>query len=141
MENITQHHGEFVFYPTNRVIGIIDSPDNAQAAVELFREKGYEDAKMDVLVGAEAAKLFDVDGSKHGILTKLARTIQKFADNEIETLKKHVSELEAGHVFFAVETDGSEAQIKEVSDILAGNLAHDVYFFGNGAIRQLSAQG
>lgn len=141
-ENSTHHAARF--NSNNRVVGIIDAPENAQAAVETFRENGFDDAKLEVLVGAESARMLNLEESgEQDTLTNLTETVQKSSSEVLDILKIHAAELESGKTFFAVESDGTDAQIKQISDILAGNLAHDVYFFGGSGsgtnVQRLSA--
>lgn len=134
---MTTHHGEFVYYPTNHVIGIINAADDASAAVEALHAAGYGDDRLHVLAGHEAAQLFDVDGSKHGLIARIARRVQSFGDLETPTLRRHVDEIEKGHYFVAVETDGSEDAVHGVRDLLKAHKAHYLYHYGTLGVTPL----
>jgi hypothetical protein len=139
VDQISHHHGEFVFYPNNKVIAIINSADDAHAAVEALHSEGYTDQKLEVLVGHEAAQMFDVDGSKHGLLAKIARRLQNISDLEMPTMKRHIEELEAGHYFVAVDVGDNQEEVQNVRQMLKAHNAHFINYYSPTGVQVLDS--
>ncbi len=53
---------DFIFYPTNKVVGIIDDPADAKAALRDLRAAGFTADEIEVLTGEEGAHRIDPTG-------------------------------------------------------------------------------
>jgi hypothetical protein len=51
MDTKTRHAGDFISYPTNRVVGTIADAQSAQAAIEALIRAGVDREDIDVLHG------------------------------------------------------------------------------------------
>src|SRR5262245_24496346 len=77
-------HSDFIPYPTNKVIGIIDDVDDAQAALRDLKAAGFTAKQVQVLTGQEGAHRLDVKGDEHGPLARIVRSTQRLlGDYEI----------------------------------------------------------
>ncbi|HKR84846.1 MAG TPA: hypothetical protein VJS37_11760, partial [Terriglobales bacterium] len=76
--------GDFIPYPTNKVVGIIDDVKNAKAAVRDLQKAGFSADQIRVLTGKEGARRINARGDKHGVWARMLRSFQKvFGDYEI----------------------------------------------------------
>jgi hypothetical protein len=50
---------DFILYPTNKVIGIIDDPGDCKAALKDLKAAGFKTAEIEVLSGEEGAHRLD----------------------------------------------------------------------------------
>lgn len=57
---LNESEKEFVSYPTNKVIGIIDTPTDAQGALDALTTAGFAKDEIDVLCGKEGARRLDL---------------------------------------------------------------------------------
>lgn len=103
--------GEFLEYPTNKVIGVFADWDHAEAAIKQLSAMGFTREDIGVLAGKEGAARLDASGERHGLAAQLSRFFQKFADLDAKHTQRHEQELMAGHILIAV--DGSDEQRRE----------------------------
>jgi hypothetical protein len=130
-------HSDFIPYPTNKVVGIIDDVGDAQAALRDLKAAGFTAKQVRVLTGKEGAHRLDVKGDEHGPLAHIVRSTQRLlGDYEIEHATRHEQELLAGH--FGI---GVTAQYKENRDkarqILKAHHGHFINFYGRWAMENL----
>ena len=85
--------GEFLEYPTNKVIGVFADWEHARAAIDRLSAGGFTQAQIGVLYGPEGAKRLDASGREHGILAQISRFFQGFADMDDKHTKRHEQEL------------------------------------------------
>src|SRR5260370_9987442 len=85
---------DFIAYPTNKVVGFIDDPGDAQAALSDLRAAGFTGDEIEVLTGEEGARRIDVNGGEHGALAHIVRSVLKtLGDYEIPHAKRHEQDL------------------------------------------------
>jgi CheY-like chemotaxis protein len=128
---------DFIAYPTNKVVGFIDDPGDAQAALSDLRAAGFTADEIEVLVGEEGAQRIDVDGGEHGVLAHMVRSILKaLGDYEIPHAKRHEQELLAGHFGIGV-TAKQEDRRKKARGILKSHNGHFINFYGTWTMENL----
>jgi hypothetical protein len=67
----SQHEpGDFISYPSERVVGTIADATHARAAIEALLREGFQDAEIDILRGDKDLHRLDPTGSEHGFLTR-----------------------------------------------------------------------
>jgi hypothetical protein len=135
MEPTANKSGEFISYPTNRVVGTIDEPWAAQAVVEALLEAGFNMDELDVLYGEEGIRRIDPTGKEQGLLARLQRAAFHW-NEEDKYLRQHVEDIRAGHFVIMVLAKEPEKREK-VRDILKSHGGHFIKFFGNWAIQSL----
>jgi hypothetical protein len=127
---------DFILYPTNKVIGIIDDVDDCKAALKDLKDAGFTAAEIEVLSGEEDAHRLDPTGEEHGPLARFARWIEKAGDMETEHVKRHEQEVRAGH--FGIGVSAKEPEEREkVLEILKAHNGHFINFYGHWAIEVL----
>jgi len=135
MESTTA--GEFIAYPTNRVVGTISDGDKTQQAVAALVKAGFDRGEIEVLHGDQDVRRLDPSGDEHGIFAKLQRTLVRGAvGSELKHLTHHVSDLQAGR--FVVMVLAPERRNRDVAaDILHAHGAEFVGFYGRWAYESL----
>jgi hypothetical protein len=129
---------DFIYHPTNKVVGIIDDPRDAQAAVRDLKASGFTADEIDVLTGEQGAHRIDPTGREHGTLARIVRSIQKVGNYESEHVRRHEQELLAGHFGIGVTAKQQEDREK-VRQILKSHNAHFINFYGQWAMEKLDA--
>jgi len=129
---------DFIYYPTNKVVGIIDDPDDAEAAVSDLEAAGFTADEIEILTGQEGAHRIDSTGRKHGLLPRIVRTIQKLGNYELDHIRRHEQELLAGHFGIGV-TAKEEDHRERVRQILKSHNGHFINFYGEWAMQRLDA--
>ncbi|KAB2855020.1 MAG: hypothetical protein F9K46_16165 [Anaerolineae bacterium] len=120
-------------YLLHAVVGFINSEPDAENACRLLAETGF---KYEMLHGTEAIKRFET-ATHSGILDQIKQIFQK-SDDELRQLTKVAQlELEAGHHLFFVQTNGSDPEIERLRQLLVGQNAHSLVYFGDTAMRRL----
>ena len=127
---------DFILYPTNKVIGIIDDAADCKAALKDLNDAGFTAAEIEVLSGEEDAHRLDPTGEEHGPLARFARWIEKAGDRETEHVKRHEQEVLAGHFGIGVSAKEPEAREK-VLKILKAHKGHFINFYGQWAIETM----
>ena len=135
--NDRSKNSDFIFYPTNKVVGIIDDPNDAHAALRDLRAAGFTADEIEVLTGEEGAYRIDVTGEDHGPLARFVRSIQKLlGDYEPKHVRRHEQELLAGH--FGIGVTAKEPKARErVRKILKSHNGHFINFYGEWAMEVL----
>jgi hypothetical protein len=131
-----QDSSQFVFVPLNRLVAAINSPDEACSAMTELTEKGIPVQDSDVLIGMDGLQKFDFDGSRHGVLARFARFIQRIADLETQVLECHMNELKQGHALITVPAADATTR-QQALDIIKKHGAHTIYYFSPLATEQL----
>ncbi|MGH8907999.1 MAG: hypothetical protein ACRD0K_16160 [Egibacteraceae bacterium] len=133
---MSEQNNEFLDYPTNRVLAVIDKPDHVRAAVENLARAGFGADAVDVLCGEEGARRLDVTGEDHGLISRLTRILQSFGA-EHERLKRHVEELRAGRFLICVYVGEDEERKGKAHVTLNSAGAHYINYYSEWSIEQL----
>ena len=130
-------NSDFIFYPTNKVVGIIDDPGDAKAALRDLRAAGFTADELEVLTGEEGAHRIDVTGEEHGPLARFVRSFQKLlGDYEPAHVRRHEREFLAGHYGIGVTAKDGEAREK-ARQILKSHNGHFINFYGQWVMEVL----
>ncbi len=132
----TQHDQEFIHYPTNMLVAVINSPEEAEAALQELTDQGFAADQIRVLCGPQGARQLDVSGQEHGILGRLSRLILRIGDVESESIRRHEKELEAGHFLVAIPAAEPAAR-EQARGILKSHGGHYLNFYGQWAVETL----
>lgn len=127
---------EFIFYPTNKVVGVIDNPDDAQAALLDLQANGFAADDIDVLTGKKGAYRIDVTGEKHGLLARIVRSIEKLSDFEPVHIRRYEREMLTGHYCIGVTARSSDVR-EQVRKILRSYQGHFINYYGEFVIEEL----
>ena len=139
MVTTTRRSGDFIAYPTNRVVGTIADATSARAAIEALLESGIDQGDIDVLQGDGDLHRLDPTGAEHGFLAQFQRTLLRLAGpiEEAAHLRHHVEDVRAGRFVIMVLAKSHDRR-----DIVAGILnargAEFMGFYGRWAWKSLS---
>ena len=128
--------GEFLNYPTNRVVGVFADWSNARAVIDQLSREGYTSDRIGVLYGAEGARRLDASGQRHGLLAQISRFFQKFADMDDKHTQRHEQELLAGHVLVEVEATEETAR-EHVREVMKSNGGYFINYYGKWFVENL----
>lgn len=139
MDAKTQHAGDFISYPTNRVVGTIADATSARAAIEALLQAGVDRGDIDVLHGEDDLRRLDPRGAEHGFLAQFQRTLIRLAGpvEESAHLRHHVEDVRAGRFVIMVLAKDEERR-DLVAGILNAHGAEFVGFYGRWAWRSMS---
>jgi uncharacterized protein (TIGR02246 family) len=131
--------GNFIAYPTNRVVGTVADDDKAQAAIAALLRAGFGMEDIDILHDEKDLKRLDATGTGVGFLAQFHRTlIRAFDLEEFKHLTHHADDIRAGRFVIMVLTKRRVLRIV-ASDILHQHGAEFVGFYGRWACEELPA--
>jgi hypothetical protein len=128
IERAVGPEGHFIAFPTDCVIGVIDSPEQGAAAAEAFRDHGVAHEDVNVFRGHEGAITIDSSGKYHGLVVRLIR-IMEAASMDSDHAERYEREAEAGHLVIAVHVRDA-AQRSLVEGIFRDHAGHFVNWYG-----------
>ncbi len=126
----------FLRYPTDRIVAVIDEPDQVAIAVARLSEAGFDGEEVRVLCGEEGAQRLDASGERHGLLARLTRILQNFGEEDTHA-ERHAAELRAGHYVVGVHVGEDEDRKAAAHLALKDADAHFVHYYGDWTIEQL----
>jgi hypothetical protein len=128
---MTHHPGDFIAYPTNRVVGTIAAAAKARAAIEELLRAGVDREDIEILHGEDGLHRLDPSGAEHGFLARFQRTVIRLAGPAEESvyLRHHVDDVRAGRFVIMVLAE-LEQRRDLVAAILNDHGAEFVGFYG-----------
>ena len=141
MDSRGHEQGDFIPYPTHRVVGTIVDSKDARAAIEGLLSAGFQAADIDILHGEEDLHRLDPTGAEHGFLSQFQRTLIRIAGRaeEFKHLRHHIDDVRAGR--FVIMVLAKEREKRDVAaDILNSHGAEFVGFYGRWAWQSLESE-
>jgi hypothetical protein len=129
---------DFIAYPTNRVVGTIGDPKQAQATIEALLQAGFARQDIDILHSEEDLHRPDPAGAEHRFLAQFQRTLTRTLGDEHKHLRRFVEDVRAGRcviMVLAKHRDKREA----AADILGNHGAAAIEFYGRWAWHSLES--
>ncbi len=129
---------ESVRYPTNNVLGIIDSTDQLVSATRALKDGGFLDSEIEVICGQSAADALDANTGRTGLAHLAIRLAERLgvADEEMEVKERYEQALRGGRFVVSVLAPTEERR-KRAGEILRDHGAHFVNFLGRFTIEVL----
>jgi hypothetical protein len=96
--------GDFIPYPTHRVVGTIADPKDARSGEQGLLTAGFQPADIDILHGEEDLLRLDPTGAEHGFLAQFQRTLIRNAApaEEFTHLRHHIDDVRVGRLVIKV---------------------------------------
>ncbi|MGE4570001.1 MAG: hypothetical protein AAEF72_01530 [Gammaproteobacteria bacterium] len=127
----------FYAYPTHRVVGVVDTKNEADVVVSELIDAGFDDSQIDESIGDDGLAFLDPVGDKHGLWTKLIRKWQHLAQGEEHKYLERVEkDLKEGHAIISVPTLNKVAREK-VANILRAHHAKSIRYYGRLYVEHL----
>jgi hypothetical protein len=127
-----------VFYPTDKIFGVVDDPTAAKEAVDALKKAGFADDDIHMLAGEEDAARVDVSGKQHGLVAELVRFLQKAGDYESRDIRIYQQELKEGHAVIAT-TAPKQADRDKALEVFFSFGAHFINFYGRTSSERLKS--
>jgi hypothetical protein len=112
-----------------RLLAVLDTPAEADAAAEALTAAGVEQAKIEVFRGADDAALFDASGRRHGLRGRLYRLIEFSWADQAPDFAWYEAALRQGRVVLSTRVRG-QRQLRQAADILLAHGGHFINHFG-----------
>lgn len=122
-----------IFYPTNHLIAIHDSLEDAQHAVEALQQAGFTENDTCLITGvsdAEALSLLEPHGS---LFDRLRQAVTSVVSDENPYREMYVQAMRQRHHMVAVHV-WHEQELQLAARVLKQHQGHTVKFFGRWAI-------
>lgn len=130
---------ETVRYPTDHVVGVIDSTDQVRTTYRALTSSGFLESEVTVSSGQAAADALNENTGRSGLAHLAIRIAEQFGvgDDEMAVKKRYEEALRDGHFVIAVLAPTDERR-ELAASILRDQGAHTVNFLGRFAIEPLS---
>jgi predicted SnoaL-like aldol condensation-catalyzing enzyme len=139
--SVSEHQpGDFIPYPTNRVVGTIADAKDARAALDSLLNTGFQPSEIDILHGEKDLHRLDPTGAEHGFLAQFQRTLIRTAGpaEEFKHLSRHIEDVRAGRFVIMVLAKAREKR-DLAADVLNAHGAEFVGFYGRWAFESMDA--
>lgn len=124
-------------YPTNSVIGVVDSREDARSAVRELKVAGFAEDGIGLLCGSQDVEEVESETEDEaGFWGKVTRMIQEFGDVDQDHKEYHRQQLLAGHYLVSAHAEDDDARDR-ARDILKANNAHFINYYGEWAVDNL----
>jgi hypothetical protein len=125
----------FYRYPLNRIVAVVDDAPNLGLALADLGSAGYDVSKVNLLSGAQGARLLDPTGIRHGLRGRFLRWRQGYG-YETDALGVHTDALVNGRHVMYVPANGDH-QRQGVLDILRARGGHQLLHFRRWTIEEI----
>ena len=132
-----RNEDRFYRYPKNRIVAVLPDDAHLKSALGKLQPLGVNVADVNVLSGADGARLLDRTGAGHGLRGRLLRTFQRGA-YEVDSLRVHELALRAGEHVLYIPVRGKD-QARKVAAAVGDAGGRYVLYFGSWTIGQLPA--
>jgi hypothetical protein len=127
---------QFIGYPTNRLLAVIDDPADAAAAMAELQAGGIATRDLDILRGDEGADRMDGTGSIAGWLARLRRAFDFTLMDQLVDFAAYEQALRDGRAVVMVHVHNDD--LKSVAHrILKRQRGHFINFYGRFATEEL----
>ncbi len=139
--NCDPYAGGHLFALRHRVTGLIDSEDQAMAAVRALEEDGVPTGDIDVFVGEQGARCLDLFGRQHGRFIHLLRRLEAAMGDESEPNRRIDEALRGGATFLCVKVHVHNRKLDEKAralQVLRAH-AHEIHYWGPWSFEEVQA--
>ena len=127
---------DFQLYPAHFLLGVVDAPRDAEAALEDLIARGVPKAELHTWYGPDGVRAIDPDGRRHGWTGRVWRAAQR-ATGEQHTFERYADELGEGHVCVGVHCRTAHDAMSATA-VLSHHGGHYMNYFGAVMIETLT---
>jgi len=128
-----------ITYPTNRLIGVIDSPSGASRAADALVAAGFAPEGIVVLLGDEGRDRLGRLGSPPNGLSRVVRFFQFVLMDQTPDFIVYEAAIAEGRAVIAVIAGGGDRErMLRAADLLKADGAHFLNFFGRFQTEEVS---
>ena len=133
---------EPVRYPTNHLLGIVDTRDQMTALVSALESGGFLESEIDYRSGVQDADDLRASPGRPGLAGLLIRLAERIgaADEELETKHRYEQAMRDNRFVVAVATPTDERK-ERASQIFRAHGASTITFFGKNTIEYVVPPG
>jgi len=135
----TGRAADSVRYPTDHVVGIIDTAEQVRAAYLALTSSGFLESEVTVSSGQAAAEALNANTGRSGLSHLAIRIAERFgvSNDEMDLKERYEEALREGRfVLFVLAPTDERREL--AASILRDQGAHTVNFLGRFAIEPLS---
>jgi hypothetical protein len=127
-----------VAYPTNHVLGVVDTAEQLTAVRASLTNGGFLDSDIRAETGAERADAVDASTGRTGLAAMLIRFAERIGatDEEMETKNVYEHAMRDGRFVVLIAADTPERK-ERATRILREHAAHSVAYFGKHSIEHI----
>jgi hypothetical protein len=125
-------------YPTDHIVGVLDTPDQASCAVDALAMGGFLESEIKILHGPEEAERVDASTGRRGLQDWWIRAAQRLGleNAETEVKERYEKALRDGHTVIAILAPTEERKDR-AANLLRECGGHFINFFGRLAVQRL----
>lgn len=140
--NPDPYAGGHVFALVNRVTGLVDTKEEAMAAVRALEEGGVATDDIDVFMGDEGARRLDLSGREHGRIVRWLRRLEASMGDENAPNRRIEEGLRRGWSLVCVKVHKRKGHEKpRAFRILEALHGHEIHYWGPWAFEDVRATG
>ena len=127
-----------VRYPENRLLGVVDSPDQVSRTLDALASSGFPESDIEIICGASAANTLRANTGRTGLTNVVMRLVESLGmpDDETQIKTQYADLLESGGYLVAVKAATAERKADAVR-ILKDNGGRSINFFGSLVIEAM----
>lgn len=128
MQQTSREGSASAFDPSNKIVGVIDDPHDAQAALSDLMATGFAVKDVELLTNEEGAQRIDVGDDVLIHIFDPAQNVPAFYDAPVIATRVE-QELRAGRYLIGVAAKDAEVRARTL-DILKSHGGHFINFYG-----------
>ncbi len=126
-----------ITYPTNRLIGVIDTPEGAAGAADALAGAGFGPGDVVVLTGDEGRDHLGRLGAEPNVLSRIVRLFQFVLMDQTPDFLADEAAIAEGRAVVAVQV-GDRARMLAAADVLTRHGGHFLNVFGRFQTEEVS---
>ena len=128
--------GRFIGYPTDSLLGVVDSGETAATVAARLKASGIPDKDITVMRGGESAARFDATGAIHGLITRIRRLVSFTVMDQLPDMAWYEAAIRGGQAVVMARVRGDLRKADAVR-VLREHGGHFVNYYGRFATEEI----
>jgi hypothetical protein len=124
------------WYPTDYVVGLLDSPEQAEQAFKALGDAGFEQDQIGSHTGEQVTAIIETFKKQTGPIERVAGHMQEAISTEGKIAKLYRDAAAKGYCVVMAHAQADD-RIELARRVLAANGAHNMHHFGRWAVTDL----